>query len=75
MTTELILLMSMFVFILLGGFVGNKGPRVTFNQSAPRLAGRIERDLATGGGFQDGRTKQGIAWKTPLHGTDTGELK
>ena len=74
MTTELVLLLSMFVFIVLGGFLGDGGPRNTFKQSGPRLAARIERDLATGEGFngKDGGTNK---WKAPKDKVDTGELK
>lgn len=74
MTTELVLLLSMFVFIVLGGFIGDNGPRNTFRQSGPRLAARLERDLQTGEGF-NGVNKAHNQWKTPLTKTETGELK
>lgn len=74
MTTELVLLLSMFVFVVLGGFLGDGGPRKTFQNSAPRLAARIERDLATGADF-NGQGKAPNKWEAPLHGTETGELK
>lgn len=74
MTTELVLLLSMFVFIVLGGFIGDKGPRNTFKQSGPRLAARIERDIATGADF-NGRDKKPNGWKAPLQKTETGEFQ
>ena len=74
MTTELVLLLSMFVFIVLGGFLGDGGPRNTFKQSGPRLAARLERDLATGDGF-NGKSKQTNEWKAPKAKIETGELK
>ncbi len=74
MTTELVLLLSMFVFIVLGGFTGDGGPRNTFKQSGPKLAARLERDLATGSGFnaKDGKSNE---WKVPKAKVETGELK
>ncbi len=52
MSTELVLLVGLFVFLLMGAFLGDGGPRVTFATSAPRLAARVERDLISGGRFQ-----------------------
>ncbi len=74
MTTELVLLLSMFVFIVLGGFLGDGGPRNTFKQSGPRLAARLERDLATGDGF-NGKGRAANEWKAPKAKIETGELK
>ena len=74
MTTELVLLLSMFVFIVLGGFLGDNGPRNTFNKSGPRLGARIERDIATGTGFND-REGKPVGWKPPVSKIETGELK
>lgn len=74
MTTELVLLLSMFVFVVLGGFLGEGGPRNTFKQSGPKLAARLERDLATGDGFKqkDGKANE---WRAPKDRIETGELK
>ncbi len=33
--------------------MGDNGPRATFKESAPRLAARIEQQLATGADFND----------------------
>lgn len=63
MTTELVLLLGLYAFILLGVFLGDSGPLATFKQSAPRLAARIERNVATGRGFrQTGDSSQQIDW-------------
>ena len=63
MTTELVLLLGIYAFILLGVFLGDSGPMATFKNSAPRLAARIERDISTGRGF----LKEGapIPWQKP----------
>ena len=52
MTTELVLLLAVYAFILLGAFIGPGGPIQTFKDSTPRLAAKLERDLATGTQFQ-----------------------
>jgi hypothetical protein len=74
MTTELVLLLSMFVFLVLGSFIGENGPRNTFKQSGPRLGARIERDISTGEGF-NGKGGKANEWRVPIEKTDTGELK
>ena len=74
MTTELVLLLSMFVFLVLGGFIRDGGPGKTFKESGPRLAARIERDLATGDGF-NGKDGQKSKWLAPTTKIETGELK
>ena len=49
MTTELILLIAVWAFIVLGVFMNpDIGPIGTFNQSGPRLGARIERNVAVG---------------------------
>lgn len=58
MTTELILLIGLFAFILLGSFLNpNSGMEATFKKSAPRLGARIQKHLETGSGFPDGWQK------------------
>ena len=74
MTTELVLLLSIFVVVVLGGFLGEGGPRNTFKNAAPKLAARLERDLATGDGF-NGKGGSGNEWKVPKDKVETGELK
>lgn len=66
MTTELILLLALYAFILLGVFFGENGPRATFEKSAPRLAARMEANISTGTGFlnpQGGNSK--TEWLKP----------
>lgn len=66
MSTEYVLLLGIYGFILLGAFVGDKGPGATFQEAGPRLGARVERNLVTGRGFNDGRSGQKlIRWKDP----------
>lgn len=52
MTTELVLLLSIFAFVLMGVFVGDgAGPKYAFLTGGPHLGARIEMQLATGHGF------------------------
>lgn len=64
MTTELILLLGLFVFILGGAFMGDKGPRKVFSKSAPRLGARVEQHINFGHRFtfRDGNR---VEWKRP----------
>lgn len=52
MTTELILLVSVFAFLVIGAFLGENGPRKVFERSGPRLAARIEKDISIGHKFR-----------------------
>ena len=51
MTVEYVLLMALFALVLVGVIFGESGPKATFESSAPRLAARLERNLATGTGW------------------------
>ncbi len=64
MTTELILLLGLFAFILGGAFLGDKGPRKVFSDSAPRLGARVEQNITFGHRFpfRDGNT---VEWQKP----------
>ncbi len=64
MTTELVLLLGLFVFILGGAFLGDRGPRKVFEEAAPRLGARVEKNITFGHRFpfRDGRT---IEWARP----------
>ena len=66
MTVELVLLMGLYAFLLLGTFLGDLGPIQTFKKSAPRLGARVERNISTGDGFRtlssDGT---GVDWIKP----------
>jgi hypothetical protein len=68
-TTEFVLILGLYAFILLGAFLGDRGPVSTFKQSTPRFAAKLERDLAVGSGpkgFKD-RVTGGptVMWKNP----------
>ncbi len=63
MTTELVLILGLYAFILMGVFFGDMGPIATFNKSAPRLAARIERNVTIGKGFTLGNSSMG--WIAP----------
>jgi hypothetical protein len=52
MTTELVLLLSVFAFIVGGLFFGEKGPIKVFEKSGPRLAARIEQQITVGREFK-----------------------
>ena len=64
MTTELVLLLGIYAYIILGVFLGDMGPLATFKKSAPKLAARIERDITIGNNFR-GRDGRGAEWKAP----------
>ncbi|MBX7232086.1 MAG: hypothetical protein K1X29_08375 [Bdellovibrionales bacterium] len=64
MTTELVLLLGIYAYIILGVFLGDLGPLATFKKSGPRLAARIERNISIGNKFitSDGKTTR---WQAP----------
>lgn len=72
MTTEFLLLLGIYAFVIMGVFLGDLGPIETFKKSAPRLAARIERDISVGKGFQHSRDGTGVSWESPEGGVDTG---
>lgn len=63
MTTELVLILGLYAFILMGVFFGDMGPIATFNKSAPRLAARIERNVTIGKGFT--QNDNSLGWIAP----------
>ena len=65
MTVELVLLMGLYAFLLLGAFLGDMGPIQTFKKSAPRLAARVERNISTGDGFRQSANGKGVDWIAP----------
>lgn len=66
MTVELVLLLGIYGFLVLGAFLGDLGPIETFKKSAPRLAARVERNISVGDGFRTSNTDgQGISWNKP----------
>ncbi len=65
MTAELVLLLSFYVFLVMGVFVHPKwGLTQTFQKSLPYLSARIEKHVACGGGFWESSKVQ---WKKPLY--------
>ena len=75
MTTETVLLLGLFAFILGGVFLNPQaGPVATFKSSGPRLAAVVERDVSVGRvafngqffGFQKASTGDpSIQWANP----------
>ncbi len=62
MTTEMVLLLAVYAFVLLGVFLGPGGPVNTYKTAAPNLAGHIERNISTGRGFTDKQGAHPIDW-------------
>lgn len=70
MTVELVLLLGIYAFMVIGAFLGEFGPVETFRKSAPRLAARVERNLSTGDGFRaSAKDGKPVSWQKPQ---DTG---
>ena len=65
MTVELVLLLGLYAFIVLGALLGDLGPLETFRKSGPRLGARIERNVETGYGFRTSGDGQGVNWVKP----------
>lgn len=64
MTTELVLLLGLYAFIVIGVFLGDKGPIETFKKSAPRLAAKVERNVSVGHKWtKKGETGRLPGWK------------
>ena len=59
MTLELVLLVTLFVFFIMGALTST--PMKTFGDYGPRLGARIEKQLVTGDGFKHQGT--GVEWK------------
>ena len=72
MTVELVLLLGVYAFIVLGAFLGEHGPVTTFRKSAPRLAARIERNIKVGDGFRQSKDGTGVVWHPPTGGNSSG---
>jgi hypothetical protein len=63
MTVEYVLLLSLFVFLVMGSLVS--GPQKSFDNAAPKLGARVEKHLITGDGFgsSKGNGVTPIQWK------------
>ncbi len=46
-------MLSLYALILLKVFLGENGVGATFENSAPKLAARVEANISTGTGFSD----------------------
>lgn len=69
MTIEAVLLLAIYAFVLLGVFLGPSGPLETFKNSGPRLAARVERNIATGIGFKTLGENRRADFVAPPNGT------
>jgi hypothetical protein len=64
--TELVLLLSIFAFMIMGVFLGPVGPIQTFQKAAPRLGARVERNISVGDGFRHSANDgKGVTWSSP----------
>ena len=77
MTTELVLLLCLSVFVSAGAFFGEKGPKKVFESSAPRLGARLEQNLSIGHEFQVRDLSGGQTathWHAPAGAGPAGQL-
>ena len=58
MTVEYVLLISLFVYFLMGAMTTQ--PMKTFKDYGPRLGARVEKQLVTGDGFK--KDGVGVKW-------------
>jgi hypothetical protein len=72
MTTELVLLLGLFAFLIGGVFFGEKGPIQVFGTSGPRLGARIERNLTIGREFKERNAY--VSWQHPDLNPPDGHL-
>jgi hypothetical protein len=73
MTTEIVLLLGMFAFLVGGAFFGEHGPLQVFSKSGPRLAARIEKHVTVG---REWKIKGGQynQWQAPDSNPPDGKL-
>jgi hypothetical protein len=74
MTVELVLLLGIYVFIVIGAFLGPTGPIATFKNSGPRLAAKIQRNISVGDGFRTSKDGSGVVWHPPTSNGSGGGL-
>lgn len=72
MTTELVLLLAIFAFVLGGVFFSDKGPFGAFDKAGPRLGARLEQQLTIGRPFL--ATGDAQKWTPPKTKPPTGQL-
>lgn len=73
MTTELVLLIGLFAFLVGPVFFGEKGPIQVFGRSGPRLAARIEKHLTVGREYKM-KGGQFNNWQAPDTNPPDGKL-
>lgn len=73
MTTEIVLLLGIFAFLVGGALFGERGPFQVFARSGPRLAARIEKHVAIGREF---KIRGGVynQWQAPESNPPDGKL-
>ncbi len=74
MTVEVTLLLGIFAYLMIGAFLGERGPQQIFFNSAPRLGARVEAHIVTGRGFVEPISQQKVRWIRPSGGAPTGTL-
>ncbi len=77
MTTELVLLLCLSVFVSAGAFFSEKGPFKVFEHSGPRLGARLEQNIAVGHTFNvyhDGGGPAHTEWYPPSVKPPNGQL-
>lgn len=67
MTTELLVLLFITLFVLFGVFWGPQGLKVSFDEASPKLGARMERYIETGASFVQASqaTAEPISWGPP----------
>jgi hypothetical protein len=73
-TTEAVLLLCLIAFLLFGAMFSDKGPVSVFKRSGPRLAARVEQNLATGYQFKKASDGAAIHWERPSNGAPDGKF-
>lgn len=62
MTTEAVLLLAIYAFVMMGVFLGDFGPVATFEKASPRLGAKIEQRISVGRGFRDTVSGGRVPW-------------
>ncbi len=71
MTTEYVLILALYAFILLGALLGSNGPVATFKSSGPRLSAKLEENIQIGKG--NGTGAAGTPGTLSAHGFNNAE--
>lgn len=73
MTTELVLLLSIFALLTGPMFFSDRGPVKVFEKSGPRLGARLEKQLTTGRAFKVDNQNV-LEWQKPAGAPPDGRL-